>query len=57
MDMHAPMMQNVRQKNDPLVGFHGQHVHDYKKGDATKEANEVIHNALFASWLERYILV
>jgi hypothetical protein len=43
-------------KRDPLVGFHGQHVHFfYKEGDVTKEVGEMICNVLFASWLEHKI--
>jgi hypothetical protein len=52
MDMAEPMVQDVQQKRDPLVGFHGQHVLFYKEGDVAKEVSEVICNVLFASWLK-----
>jgi hypothetical protein len=50
--MPKPMVQDVQQKRDPLVRFHGQHVLVYKKGNVAKEVGEVICNVLFASWLE-----
>jgi len=50
--MAEPMVQDVQQKRDPLVGFHGQHVLFYKEGDVAKEVGEVICIVLFASWLE-----
>jgi len=44
-------------KKNALVNFHGQCVLIYGKGDVTKEASEVIHNILFASWLEHNPLI
>jgi hypothetical protein len=41
---------------DTLVGFYGQCIFIYKKKDVVKEDNEVMHNALFASWLKHYTL-
>jgi hypothetical protein len=52
MDMPKLAVQDVQQKRDPLVGFHGQHVLVYEEGNVAKEVGEVICNVLFASWLE-----
>jgi hypothetical protein len=38
------------------MGFYGQHVLSYKKRNVVKEANEVMCNALFATWLKHYTL-
>ncbi len=56
MDMPKPMVQDVQQKKDSLVRFHGQHVLVYKERDVAKEVGEVICNVLFASWLEHKIM-
>jgi hypothetical protein len=57
MNMPKLMVCDVQQKGDPLVSFHGQRVPIYGEGDVVKEASEVIHNILFASWLERNPIV
>ncbi len=57
MNMPRLMVCDVQQKKDPLVSFHGQCVPIYGKGDVAKEASKVIHNILFASWLEHNPIV
>jgi len=56
MGMPKLMVQNVWQKMGTLVGFYGQHVFSYRKRNVVKEANEMMCNALFASWLKHYTL-
>ncbi len=43
-------------KMDILLGFYGRHVFSYRKGNVVKEGNEMMRNALFASWLKHYTL-
>jgi hypothetical protein len=56
IDMPKVVVWDVCQKGDLLGGFNVQNVLIYKKGDATKEAGEVMCNVLFASWLEHNLL-
>jgi len=47
----------LTKKKNPLVSFHGQCVPIYGEGDVAKEVSEMIHNILFASWLEHNLLI